>query len=284
MLAEVDSTRDRVWFITGVSTGFGRAIAEVALSRGCRVVGSVRREEQVVSFEKLAPGRARAVSFDVARASAIAPAVGAATAAFGQIDVLVNNAGYALLGALEELSDDQIRQQMETNFFGAVSITRALLPHMRLRRTGHIVYITSVGGFVGGPGWSAYCASKFALEGLVDCLALEVGPLGLHVMTVEPGAFRTNLGSSGTTHVECLISDYDASVGKTREWRATSAGRESGDPMKAAEAIYNAVSSSHPPRRLVLGDDALQAVRSKLDYMKKELADWAAVSMGTSFQ
>ena len=168
MVAEVDSSRNRVWFITGVSTGFGRAIAEVALSRGCRVMGSVRREEHVVSFEKLAPGRARAVSFDIAYAATIAPAVETAIAAFGQIDVLVNNAGYALLGALEEISDDQFRQQMETNFFGAVSIRRALLSHMRLRRTGHIVYITSVGGFVGGPGWSAYCASKFALEGLVD--------------------------------------------------------------------------------------------------------------------
>jgi len=283
MSVELDSTRNRVWFVTGVSTGFGRAIAAAALSRGCRVVGTARREEQVASFAKLAPGRTRAVSLDVARATTIAPAVRDAIAVFGQIDVLVNNAGYALLGALEELSDEQIRQQMETNFFGAVSITRALLPHMRLRRTGRIVYMTSVGGLVGGAGWSAYCASKFALEGLADCLALEVEPLGLHVITVEPGAFRTNLGTSGTTHVERPIGDYDASVGKTREWRATSAGRERGDPVKAAEAIYNAVSSEHPPRHLVLGDDALQAVRSKLDAMNKELADWAAVTTGTSF-
>ncbi len=272
-----------VWFITGVSSGFGSALADAALSRGYRVVGTVRQDAQIQQFESRAQERARAVRIDVAKPEEVSAGVKAALSAFGQVDVLVNNAGYALLGAVEELTDADIRRQMETNFFGATEIIRAVLPHMRQRRKGHIVNITSVGGFVGGPGWGLYCASKFAMEGLSDCLAMEVAPLGIGVTIVEPGAFRTNLGVSGTTTLEDTISDYVPTVGKTREWRAGSGGQEPGDPIKAAEAILQAVDSPSPPLRLVLGADALQAVRDKLAQMTQELERWEATTLATLF-
>ncbi len=283
MAMPVSASNIRVWFITGVSSGFGSALADAALAQGHQVVGTVRKDAQVQDFEGRAPGRARAVRLDVTKPEEINAGAEAALSAFGQIDVLVNNAGYALLGALEELTDEDIRRQMETNFFGAVGIIRAVLPHMRQRRQGHIVNITSVGGFVGGPGWGLYCASKFALEGLSDCLAMEVAPLGIGVTIVEPGAFRTSLGSSGTTTVQKTIDDYAATVGKTREWRAGSSGRESGDPVKAAQAILRAVDSPNPPLRLVLGADALQAVRGKLEQMTQEADEWEPTTLGTAF-
>ncbi len=274
----------RVLFITGASSGFGSALADAALQRGYRVTGTVRQERQVAEFEARAPGQAKAVCMDVTRPDEVRAGVQAAFMAFGQIDVLVNNAGYALLGAVEEVGDTDIRRQFETNFFGALDVTRAVLPSMRERRSGHIVNISSVGGFVGGPGWGFYCATKFALEGLSDCLAMEVAPLGIHVTIVEPGAFRTGLGSGGTTKIEPTIPDYEQTVGKTREWRESSAGREAGDPVKAAAAILQAVESPAPPLRLVLGADALQWVRAKIAQMNQELDRWESVTLDTAYE
>lgn len=283
-MTNVDTqARPRTWFITGVSSGFGRALADAALAQGDQVVGSVRQAAQIVEFEQRVPGRARAVQLDLTTPEAVHDGVAAALAAFGQIDVLVNNAGYALLSAVEEASDADIRQQMETNFFGAVAIMQAVLPHMRERRHGHIVNVSSVGGFVGGPGWGFYCASKFALEGLSDCLAMEVAPLGIKVTIVEPGAFRTNLGVTGTSTGGTTIDDYAATVGQTRAWRAGSSGQESGDPIKAAQAILQAVGAPEPPLRLVLGADALESVRGKLAAMTAELDAWESVTRATAY-
>jgi NAD(P)-dependent dehydrogenase (short-subunit alcohol dehydrogenase family) len=272
-----------IWFITGVSTGFGNALAHSLLKRGYRVIGTVRKQEQIAPFEAHSGGRAKAVLMDVTDASQVHEGIQTALAAFGKIDVLVNNAGYALLGAVEELSEEDIRRQIETNLFGTLAVTRAILPAMRERRSGHIVNITSVGGFVGGAGWGIYCASKFGVEGFSDCLSLELAPLGIHVMIVEPGAFRTSLGSSGTTKTEHSISDYEGSVGKTRAWRAGSAGKEDGDPMKAAQAIIDAVEAENPPSRLVLGKDAVEAIRQKMSLVTAELDKWEAVSHAMDF-
>jgi len=275
---------NKVLFITGVSSGFGSALADTALQNGYRVVGTVRQESQMADFEARAPGQAKAVRMDVTRAEEVRAGVEAALAAFGQIDVLVNNAGYALLGAVEEVEDADIRRQFEANFFGALEVIRAVLPHLRERRQGHIVNISSVGGFVGGPGWGLYCASKYALEGLSDCLAMEVSPLGIHVTIVEPGAFRTRLGSSGTTKIEQTIPDYEPTVGRTREWREGSAGKEPGDPIRAAEAILKAIESPDPPLRLALGADALQLMRAKITQVNQDLATWETVTVGTAYE
>jgi NAD(P)-dependent dehydrogenase (short-subunit alcohol dehydrogenase family) len=279
----MSSTEPRVWFVTGVSSGFGSALADVVLRHGHRVIGTIRQADLVTEFEARAPGQAKAVVMDVTRPQEVKSGVEAALAAFGQIDVLVNNAGYALLGAVEELEEADIRRQMETNFFGALSVTRAVLPHLRERQSGHIVNISSVGGFIGGPGWGLYCASKYALEGLSDCLAMELAPLGIHVTIVEPGAFRTSLGSTGTARIQNQISDYEQTVGKTREWREGSAGKEEGDPIKAAEAILKAVESPEPPLRLALGGDALQLMRAKIAQVTQDLDRWENVTRDTAY-
>ncbi len=192
--------------------------------------------------------------------------------------------GYALLGAVEKLSEEDIRRQMETNLFGTLAVTWALVPAMRERCAGHIVNITSDGGFVGGADWGIYCASKFGVEGFSDCLSLELAPLGIRVMIVEPGAFRTSLGSSGTTGSKNPISDYDASVGKTRAWREGSAGKEDDDPRKAAQAIIQAGEAQDSPAYPVLGKDAVAAVRENLSFMAAELDKWEAISLATDFE
>lgn len=272
----------KVWLITGSSTGFGRSLTEAVLKKSDRVIATARKPEHLEDLIQQYPDTAKAVHLDVTNAQDIHDAVNATIQTFGQIDVLVNNAGYALLGAVEEVTDTEIQQQFATNFFGALNVTRAVLPKMRDRRSGHIINITSIGGLAGGPGWGIYCATKFGLEGLSECMALEVAHLGIHVTIVEPGAFRTNLGTSGTPMAK-EIPDYAESSGRTREWRINNAGREPGDPKKAAEAIIQVVESDQPPLRLVLGEDAVNAVESKLNSLKAELDSWKEVSLNTGF-
>ncbi len=276
------NNNSKVWLITGSSTGFGRSLSEAVLKQGDRVIATARKPEQLGDLANQYPDTAKAVRLDVTNLQEIQNAVNIALETFGQIDVLVNNAGYALLGAVEEVTDTDIEQQFATNFFGALNVTRAVLPKMRGRRSGHIVNITSIGGFVGGPGWGIYCATKFALEGLAECLALEVAHLVIHVTIVEPGAFRTNLGTSGTPTAK-EIPDYAESSGRTREWRTNTAGRELGDPQKAVQAIIQVVESDHPPLRLVLGEDAVNAAESKLNSFKAEIDAWKEVALSTAF-
>ena len=272
----------RHWLITGVSSGFGRELAQLALARGDTVVGTLRQAAQAAEFEAMAPGRAHAVLLDVTEAAAIAPAVQQAVARAGHIDVLVNNAGYGFFGAVEETTDAEARQLMETNFFGALAVTQALLPHLRERRSGHILNLSSLAGVMGLPGAGLYCASKFALEGLSEALAVELAPFGIRVTIVEPGGFRTNFAAGSLRVASRPLAVYTGTpAGQTRDHIAHYHGHEPGDPAKAAAALLAAVDAAEPPQRLPLGNDAVGAVRGKTAAVLQQLDRWAALSTGT---
>jgi NAD(P)-dependent dehydrogenase (short-subunit alcohol dehydrogenase family) len=273
----------RVWFITGCSTGFGRELAKAVLDHGDLVIATARDVEQVRDFEQSGPELARAVRLDVTDPDQVTEAVDTALDAFGRIDVLVNNAGYGSMGAIEEVSDEEIRRQFEVNVFGVLNVTRAVLPHMRERRRGHVVNISSVGGFVGVPGFGIYNGTKFAVEGISEALAQETEPLGIRVTIVEPGAFRTDwAGRSLESASE--IEDYKETVGQTREYITSENGNQQGDPRLAAEAMISAVEAADPPLRLPLGEDALGMIREKLDSVKQETDAWETTTVETSFE
>jgi NAD(P)-dependent dehydrogenase (short-subunit alcohol dehydrogenase family) len=273
----------RVWFITGSSSGFGRAVAEEALRRGDRVVATARNPEALAELAATAPDRVLLASLDVTQPAQVRAAVATALARFGAIDVLVNNAGFSILGAVEETSDDELRATMELMFFGAVATTRAVLPHMRARRSGTIVQITSVGGVTTSPGFGAYCAAKHALEGLSECLALESAPFGLRVLIVEPGAFRTALFGGAFRRMP-IIDAYATTVGPVRDWVTATDGKQAGDPAKAAAAIADAVAApAGGPLRLPLGADAVDLMRAKLAVIAGDIDRTEAVARATAF-
>jgi NAD(P)-dependent dehydrogenase (short-subunit alcohol dehydrogenase family) len=269
-----------VWLITGSSAGFGQAIARAALARGDRVVATARRPETVEALAGEAPDRVLAQPLDVTQPETGAQAVAAALDRFGRIDVLVNNAGYGTVGAVEEIDPSDLRSVMDTMFFGAVALTQAVLPHMRARGSGAIVQISSMGGQVTAPGFGAYCAAKFALEGLSESLAAEVGPLGIHVLIVEPGAFRTEFGGA-RMHRSREIDAYADTVGPTRAMIDSMDGTQPGDPDKAAAAIVAALDSTHPPLRLALGEDAVTMIGEALERRRAELEAWRSASLDT---
>lgn len=276
--------RKRTWLITGVSTGLGRALAEAVLSRGEVVIGTLRKREQLAEFEALAPGRAIAKLLDVTDRERVYASVTQAIQAAGGIDVVVNNAGYGLSGAAEEVSDSEIRHQMETNFFGLVAVTQAALPFMRAQKHGHIVNISSVAGYKGILGMSIYSASKFAVEGFSEGLAAEAGHLGIKVTIVEPGAFRTHWASnSAIVRSARVIEEYAPTAGVVRAGLAKMDGHQENDPAKGAIAIIAVVDSPHPPLHLPLGPDSVRYLRDKLAAMTQELAAWEAVSLNTGF-
>jgi NAD(P)-dependent dehydrogenase (short-subunit alcohol dehydrogenase family) len=272
----------RVWLITGASSGLGRALATAVLERGERVVATARERDRVAEFERRHPGRAVAASLDVADADQARAAIDAAVAAFGRIDVVVNNAGYGLFGALEELADDELRRQFETNVFGALNVTRAALPQLRRQRRGHIVQMSSLEGVAPAlAGESAYAATKFAVEGLCEALAREVGHLGVRVTIVEPGPVRTDF-AAGAVAKPPRIDDYDASVGDALRLFAQLAGNQPNDPARVAAGIIAAVDADRPPLRLALGTEALEAIRDKLDGQRRELDAWEQVARSTA--
>jgi len=271
------------WFITGVSSGFGRALAEAVLAKGHTVVGTVRQEKARAPFEALAPGKAHAVVADVTDEAGVHRTVDDVVAKHGGIDVLVNNAGYGLEGAVEEVTLDQVRRQFEVNVFGAVAVIQAVLPYMRKARSGHIINITSMGGLTSFPGVGIYNGSKFALEGISEALAKEVKPLGIKVTIVEPGSFRTDWAGRSMEHVEKPIADYETTAGAYRQSLAQRNGRQGGDPRKAAEAIILVTEAEQPPLRLLLGPDALRFVGEKLGAQQAEMLKWAPVSASTNF-
>jgi NAD(P)-dependent dehydrogenase (short-subunit alcohol dehydrogenase family) len=273
----------RVWLITGSSSGFGRHLAEAALTAGDRVVASARRPESLEELVLLDPDRVLAVELDVARTEQIDAAVDAALARFGRIDVLVNNAGYGSVGAVEEIDPSDLRELMETMFFGPVALTQAVLPHMRERGSGAIVQMSSMGGQVTMPGFGAYCSAKFALEAISEALAAEVGPLGVQVLIVEPGSFRTGFGGAGMRRSE-PIPAYDATVGPTRAAVDDMDGAQPGDPAKAAAAILRALEAEDAPVHLALGGDAVDAIRGAQDGRQAELAAWEHVSRDTAVE
>lgn len=270
----------KTWFITGASTGFGRAFAEYAISRGHNVVASARNVDKLQDLVALAPSRVLAVRLDVTRSQDIQPAIDAAVARFGRIDVLINNAGFGVLGALEETPEAEWRAIMDTNFFGAIAITQAALPVLRAQRTGAIVNISSLGGQLSFAGFSAYSASKFALEGASEALAAEVAPLGIKVLIVEPGAFRTELMGDATRRMPSMPA-YDATVGGTRAMASGMHGTQQGDPRKAAAAIETAIDAPVTPLRLQLGADAVDAVRGHAEALLRDLVQWQDVAIAT---
>jgi NAD(P)-dependent dehydrogenase (short-subunit alcohol dehydrogenase family) len=276
------STATQTWFITGTSSGFGRAFAEHALAQGHQVVATARHADSLSDLVAKAPGRVLAVTLDVDIPGAAEAAVQAAVERFGRIDVLFNNAGYGLVGALEETPDAELRALMNTNFFGAMAVMRAALPVLRRQRSGAIVNISSLGGQLSFAGFSAYSASKFALEGASEALAQEMAPFGVKVLIVEPGQFRTQLAGGGMRHMPA-IDAYEEVVGGTREFARTMHNTQAGDPRKAAAAIEQALAAKSTPLRLQLGGDSVDAVRTHAEALLKDMKTWEAVSRATNF-
>lgn len=273
----------RVWFITGTSTGFGRVLAEEVLKAGGKVAATARTLSQIADLETQYPGNAKAFALDVTKKDQIEVAVPQALAAFGRIDVLVNNAGYGLAGAVEEADEEEIVRQIDTNVYGVVHATRAVLPHLRKQRSGHIINISSVAGLIGTPGFAYYNLSKFAVNGFSEGLAAEVAPLGIKVTVVEPGPFRTDFAGRSAFISKTEIPDYVPTVGKTREYLRTINGTQKGDPLRAAHAIMNLVDDPAPPLHLLLGSVALGRYRAKLKQLEQDVNQWEAVTLGTDF-
>jgi NAD(P)-dependent dehydrogenase (short-subunit alcohol dehydrogenase family) len=277
-----ENTTARVWLITGTSSGLGRALARAALDRGDRVVATARSTDRIADLEREFPDRAVAVALDVTDRDQAREAVDAAVRAFGRIDVLVNNAGYGVLGAVEELTDDELRRQFETNLFGALNVTRAALPQLRRQRSGHVVQLSSLSAIVANPGEGAYVASKAALEGVSESLAKELAPLGIRVTILQPGPFRTDFAGRSLERAEPL-DDYGDTVGAARELLRELDGNQPNDPTRGAEAIIRAVDADEPPLHLALGADAIEAIRTTLDQRRAELDAWASVGEATAF-
>lgn len=274
-----------VWFVTGASRGFGAEIVEQALAAGHQVVATARKPEQVTERFPDAGATLLAVALDVTDEAQAKAAVDAAVARFGRVDVVVNNAGRGLLGAVEEVSDAEVRTVYETNVFGLLNVTRAVTPVLRAQRSGHIVNISSVGGFVGAAGWGIYASTKFAVEGISEALAAELKPFGVGVTIAEPGYFRTDFLDSTSLHTATTaIDDYaDGPAGRMRQIAAQVNHDQPGDPGKAARVIVDTIDAGDAPLRLQLGADCIAAVEKKLDFVRGELDAWRAVSMSTGF-
>ncbi len=276
-------TSGRVWFITGASTGFGRELAEQLLAGGAKVVATARKPDQLAELGGQYPETALILPLDVIDQAAVDSAVKVALDRFGRVDVLVNNAGYGVSGAIEEVSEAEFMPMFETNVFGLLRVTRALLPQFREHKSGNIVNLSSIGGLIGTPGVGYYNASKFAVNGLSEALAGEMAPLGVHVTIVEPGPFRTDFLGRSATVAAHQIEDYKQSAGKSREYFETQAGKQAGDPIKAVKAIIAAVEAPEPPRHLVLGKQAYDRMEARLELWKKDLAAWKDTSLGVDY-
>jgi NAD(P)-dependent dehydrogenase (short-subunit alcohol dehydrogenase family) len=281
--ASSTSQKGKVWFITGASTGFGRLLAEQLLADGANVIATARKPEQLTDLTTKYAANVQILPLDVTSQSQIAAAVKDALARFGHVDVLVNNAGYGVNGAIEEVSADEFMPMFNTNVFGLIAVTKAFLPQFRARRSGNIVNLSSIGGLIGMPGWGYYNATKFAVEGLSMALAGELEPLGVHVTVVEPGAFRTDfLGRSGQ-EAAVVIPDYTPTAGLARQYLQTQSGKQPGNPQLAVEAIIAAVSAPKPPKHLVLGKTALKRWKTRLAEWETELSEWESTTVGADF-
>ncbi|MEU4062353.1 oxidoreductase [Streptomyces wedmorensis] len=273
-----------VWFVTGASRGLGARITREALDRGHGVIATARDASAVEEAYPERPDGLLAVSADVSEPGQLAAAVEAGLARFGRIDVVVNNAGYGLVGAVEEVSDSAARALFDVNVFGVLNTLRATLPTLRAQRSGHVLNIGSVGGFATAPGVGLYGASKFALEGISEALHGELGPLGIRVTIVEPGGFRTDFLDGLSMRVEpASIADYAAGAGPVREALIHHNGRQPGDPAKAARAVVDITEVADPPLRLQLGADAVERVEAKLDLVRRELDAWRHEALATGF-
>ncbi|GGN96684.1 oxidoreductase [Nocardia rhizosphaerihabitans] len=273
----------QIWLVTGASSGFGRAIAEAAIAAGDTVVAVARRTTALDDLVAAHPDQLETIALDVTDTARIDEVVADVVARHGRIDVLVNNAGRTQVGAVEETTDAELRELFDLHVFGPAALTRAVLPHMRAQRSGAIVMMSSFGGQLSFAGFSAYSATKFALEGLSEALADEVEPFGIKVLIVEPGGFRTGLMSPGAATLSAETDAYADTVGGTRRMIETSDGRQPGDPAKAAAAIRTALAADKTPLRLPLGSDAVDAILGHLDSVRVEVLEWETTARATDF-
>ncbi|TCU59411.1 short-subunit dehydrogenase [Novosphingobium sp. PhB57] len=271
------------WLITGIGGGLGRAVAKAALARGDSVVGTTRSVGDA-AFEALAPGRAHVLSVDLTDDASVRAAVARAETLTGGIDRLLNNAGYGLVGAIEEVSIDEARDLFEINVFGAIRMIQAVLPAMRARRAGHVVNTTSVSGHAPWAGTGVYGASKYALECVGQTLAQEVAPFGIRVTNVAPGGFRTGFAASGLKVAAKDIADYEDGAHFARRSLTAGAGAEKGDPARGAEAILAALDAKEPPLHLFLGEDALHYARDQIAFVGQQMDAWETLSLSTAFE
>jgi len=274
---------DPVWLITGCSTGFGRELAKLALARGWRVVVTARDPAQAEDVAEGHDERALVMPLDVTRSDQIDAVVAATKRRFGRIDALVNNAGYGYLAAIEEGEDEAVRAMFETNVFGLIDMTKAVLPIMREQRSGLIVNVSSIGGITSFAATGYYHGTKYAVEGISESLALEVKPLGIDVLIVEPGAFRTNWAGPSIKQSATHIDAYAATAGERRRQVAARSGKQPGDPVRGAQAIIDVALSDRPPLRLLLGRAALDLARKKLEFMRSDFDTWESTAVGTDF-
>jgi NAD(P)-dependent dehydrogenase (short-subunit alcohol dehydrogenase family) len=272
----------RVWLITGATSGFGRAIAETAIEAGDIVVGAARTPARLDDLVAAHPDQLSTIQLDVTDTASAPTAIADVVARHGRIDVLVNNAGRTHVGAMEETTEQELRSLFELHFFGPAALTRAVLPQMRRQGSGAVVQMSSVGGQVTGPGFGAYCATKFALEGMTQAMSQEVD-FGVRFLIVEPGAFRTGLFDPSAAQRSAAMPEYAATVGPTRDYLVSGNGTQAGDPVLAARAILTALDSPNPPLRLVLGADAILNIRARLHELEGELAQWDTVGRDTAF-
>ncbi|MEU0493918.1 oxidoreductase [Mycobacterium sp. NPDC006124] len=273
----------KTFLITGVSSGLGRAFAVAALRAGHRVVGTVRKDEDGAAFEAVVPGRSLARRLDVTDDAAVRQVVVDVEATVGPIDVVIANAGYGVEGIFEETPLAALREQFATNVFGVAATLQAALPYMRERRRGHLMAVTSMGGLMAVPGMSAYCASKFAVEGLLESLGKEVSSFGIHVTAIEPGSFRTDWAGRSMTRAERVIDDYDELFEPIRAARVKASGNQLGDPVKAAEAVLSILEEPSPPAHLVLGSDALRLIGAARSAVDRDIRTWETLSRSTDF-
>lgn len=276
--------KKRTWLITGSTSGFGNILCKQLLARGERVVATSRNPESLSQLNSLTknPDQLLILKLDVTKKSEIQNAATEAVEKFGRIDILINNAGYGAIGALEEVSDEEIRKNFETNVFGLFEVTRAVLPTMRAQKSGHIINLSSVAGMVAKPGAGVYAATKFAIEGMSEALAGELSHHNIKITLIEPGGFRTNFAGSALK-VAPPMKDYDAALEKTRELYRTIDGHQPGDPEKAVKVMIDLVDHPNPPFRLPMGAIALASIRSKLTQYEKDMNEWEKVIVDTDY-
>ncbi|TGE10113.1 oxidoreductase [Hymenobacter fodinae] len=270
----------KTWFITGVSTGFGKELAEYCLQNGDKVAATFRKQEQADEFTQKAGENGRGFVCDVVQEQQVKQAVEGAIQHFGQLDVIVNNAGYGSLGSIEEIDDAEVQRQFDVNVFGPLRVLRAVLPHLRERRSGHVLNITSIGGLKTFPGVGVYNASKFALEAIGESLAQQVAPLGIKVTNIEPSGFRTEWAGSSATYADTNIEDYRSTVGENLKGIQGYSGKQPGDPQRAAKIMFDVVRQENPPLHLPLGKAAVKGAREKFTGLVKELE--AVADLGDS--
>lgn len=272
----------RTWLVTGGSRGFGRALCEAVMRSGDNLVATARDISQLSSLQGMGPGTLVTAPLDVTNESQASGAVERALQAFGQLDVLVNNAGYGNVGSVEDTSLASFRQQIETNLFGTIIMTKAVVPHMRERRSGHIIQFSSVGGRLGAPGRAPYSTAKWGVEGFSEVLAQEMALVGVHVTIIEPGGFRTDFAGASTS-IDAGRTEYEAVVGKAARMQQAYDGKQPGDPARGAQAILSVVAADTPPLRLPLGSDAVAALERSDRARLEELAAWRYLSISTDF-